>query len=462
MTSARRSLCMSLVRRTFCRCVFIFCLLLLSSVVAYSQEFPHTYLFVEVKDTKGTAVADATINVNRDDSFQHIERERVELIKDLRTGKDGVAYGLLYYGPYTPTEINLQISKPGYLPFEDIFSLKVIQLFFGTESKPSNDVWNYDGHGWRLKIALLKTPETPSQRRTIEAEQKRRQLLLAAKKGDTIKVAELLRAGADANAKDGLGAPAIAWAAFMGYTDTIGALLDGGANVRAKDNPGHDALTIYLDTGLVQCSLRVDRSQYKEGLNPCDEIIRRLIKAGAAVNPRNPSLAQTLRKALDGPNYSAPDDISIETLKALMRAGASTDGSKEDGYTPLMFAAQYCRPEVVKALLDEGVPVDARDKQGATALILAVRSSRYWPDAIKVLLKAGADINASDNDGRTALMEASKVKGGSYEAQMVEFLLKAGAKVNLADKNGQTALTFAKESGNTATVKLLEEAEGHH
>ncbi len=69
-----------------------------------------------------------------------------------------------------------------------------------------------------------------------------RDLLRAAMTGDTDAERALLKAGADANAKDKKGFTPLMMAASDGHTDAVRALLEAGADARATSNFGRTAL----------------------------------------------------------------------------------------------------------------------------------------------------------------------------------------------------------------------------
>jgi ankyrin repeat protein len=438
--------------------VTITCLLLLSVDTAHAQEFPHTYLFVEVKDNSGNALADASINAIREEMPLR-KGGKQELISGLKTDKNGIASGLLYYGGNPPMLLSLQVSKPGYLPYEDIFSSESNRPLLGIE----NPAIHAD---WRLKVVLLRTPVTSSERHAVELEQRQRQLLLAAKKGDAVGAHRLLQAGASVNTADAQGVPPILWAAFMGEVETIKVLLAAGADVRGKNNPGHETLMVYLDRGLMYCRFRAHEKfmadeKHERGPDLCDEVIVKLIDAGAGVNSRNPQLKPTAYVLIGLPHY-----ISARTFKALIEAGVNPNVLDENGSTPLMHAVSTS--VTVNRLLAAGVPINATDKRGQTALIYAARDSHYGHAALQILIRAGAAINIADQDGRTALMTAAAARG-PCAVENIRLLLAAGAKFDLVDRKGQTALMIAKETekGGYAppcetAIKLLEEAQSRH
>jgi ankyrin repeat protein len=436
---------MKVIRRVSVFLWAAFCLLLFSAGTARAQSVPHSYLFLEVKDAAGQPVADAEVNASGDETFGPVPEYRRKLLRGLKTDAAGNATGRIYSGFVIPSEFRLQVSKPGFLPYEDIVSSRPHRSF-GVESPIRHSYW-------RHKVVLLKNPATGPERRAVEREQRRRLLLLAVKRGDAAHVRRLLREGVSAHAADAQGVPAVAWAALMGHAEVIDVLLDAGADVRDKHSLGHQSLVVYLDTSFPYCRNRAADRKDEAGRELCDEIIRKLIRAGAAVNPENPVARPTLHIA----NEHTPYNMSFKSFKALVEAGARTDVLTEQGLTTLMLATYISPPEVVKALIDAGVPVNARNKQGQTTLIYAAQHSRLGASALKLLIEAGADLNAADNDGRTALMQAAAAP--EYEGlEKVALLLASGAKADAVDKHGLTALKLAQGAGNVRVVGLLEAA----
>jgi ankyrin repeat protein/fermentation-respiration switch protein FrsA (DUF1100 family) len=144
------------------------------------------------------------------------------------------------------------------------------------------------------------------------ADDKNEKLLEAVKEGDTDKLKTLIERGADPNAKDILGSPALIGAACAGHTEMVETLLSAGADVNAKG--------ALVDSTALICA--------------CSE--------GHA-----------------------------ETVKALLAAGADVNAKNEYGQSALYLGAQGCHIDSVKALLAAGANVNAKTMNGNTALQVA-------------------------------------------------------------------------------------------
>ena len=236
---------MKTVRSAFILCAAALCLLLLSARAGRAQQAPpRGYLFVEVKNTAGRVVDDATVTFSG-------------MRDSIKTNQEGVAQASFSVG-YGRRHYELQVSKPGYLTSEHVLfqsgatysEVKYLRedIFDATEA-------SWEGKPPPVRVKLDRVPVTPAERAAAEAEARRRGFLLAVKRGDVAGLRRLLEAGTSADTADTAGVPAIAWAAFVGEAEAIKLLLDAGAGVRQGAGPARQVLQIYLNSGIDQ-SLR--------------------------------------------------------------------------------------------------------------------------------------------------------------------------------------------------------------
>jgi ankyrin repeat protein len=185
----------------------------------------------------------------------------------------------------------------------------------------------------------------------------------------------LIEAGADPKAKDAFGSHALIAAAQRGNVDGLRLLLERGAEAAVPDGGGTSALHRAVSSGIL-------------------EGVRFLLARGADVN-----LGTTFSgKVRHG-------EIALVNL------------------TPLMLAAPFGTPEMIRVLLNAGARVNDKDKRGMTPLMFAASSETQDAEVIKMLLAAGADTKVKTTVGETAMDWALKFKNPAVMAE----LKKAGA-----------------------------------
>jgi ankyrin repeat protein len=450
------------LRPAYAGLAFLFWLLLPAGATHAQVPPPVSYLFVEVKDTSGKAVSDATVT-GVDDSGKEYNGEKTDKEGVLkRTGSWRYSRELVFSG--------LRVSKPGYLPSDHLIFFRPADgsmrympshsggLFYAAEDFPDG-TWDspQDSQNSKpppIRVTLLTPPVTEAERRTVEAEERKRRLLFAVKRGDAATLRTLLAEGVGPDTSDARGVPAIAWAAFTGNRDIIFQLLDAGADVKNKKILAHQSLLIYLSEGMW---FEPNRRSADEGrVARREEVVRRLVEAGADVNAQSPYRGVPLVGAISQTPYfgQPPHSLSPAIIKYLIGRGANVNAAGRDGETALMSAAVKGSDEITRMLVAAGANVNAKDKAGKTALIRAPQYHNSNPEVVRVLISAGADVNAADNEGRTALMQAAYV--GS--AEMVRLLLGAKASVDTKDNKGMTALMLAGGTHRTDVAKALIQA----
>ena len=139
----------------------------------------------------------------------------------------------------------------------------------------------------------------------IQARVRGQQLLEAAESGDINRTKNLIKHGADVNAKGRYGWTALHWAADNGFAEIVKLLLDSGADIKATDSKGRTALYWAVTT----------------------EIVQLLLDSGANLNAKDFAGRTALQlAAFDG---------SADIVQALVIAGA--DLTDNDGLTALDF-----------------------------------------------------------------------------------------------------------------------------
>ncbi len=195
------------------------------------------------------------------------------------------------------------------------------------------------------------------------------------------------------------------------------------------------AFAVVLAAGASTASAQADLRLVTALKNQNSAAARALIKQRADVNAPD----------VDGstPLQWAAHWNDLDTVKALLAAGARPSVSNRYGVTPLHEAATIGSAAVVNALLRAGAPANAVYGEGETALMLAARSGSV--ESVKLLLEAGADANAAEKfRGQTALMLAA----AENHAPVVKALLGAGAQPNTRTAE----YTFQKLTGGAGGI----------
>lgn len=107
----------------------------------------------------------------------------------------------------------------------------------------------------------------------------------------------------------------------------------------------------------------------------------------------------------------------ILTLTSAQKLNQQTDLTFGPGWTPLMYAAQAGKLEMVKLLIERGADVNVKSTYDRTALMLAAYGGHT--EIVQALLGAGADPSIKECfDGRTAKAYAV-LKGHREVAKML-------------------------------------------
>ena len=210
--------------------------------------------------------------------------------------------------------------------------------------------------GTVLREAVAQVPPSPAEVARYSG------LHAAAYAGDAGQLAILIDAKADLETRDGYGRTALHIATFAKQRAAIEVLAKAGANLNVLENDRYDPVTIAAvadDEATLALLLKLGASAKNvtsryDGTALIaaahlghDGVVRQLIAAGAPLdhvnNLRWTALIEAIVLGDGGPRH-------VETLRALVAAGASTRLADAQGNTPLVLARQRGYRQMVAIL----------------------------------------------------------------------------------------------------------------
>ncbi len=164
--------------------------------------------------------------------------------------------------------------------------------------------------------------------------------------------------------------------------------------------------------------------------------ITALAKGGANPNTRHHYQNRTplMMAVAEEESYAS---VTIESIQALIDAGAQINDTDEDGNTALMAACYNNREngdrtKIIQLLLNSGADVKMKNNDGQNVLF-RISNGGVTPEMIKDMIQRGADPKMIDKYGQTPLHTC-------WNAASCKVLIEAGVKINVKNKEGETAL----------------------
>ncbi len=253
-------------------------------------------------------------------------------------------------------------------------------------------------------------------------------LMEAAYEGKTDTVLQLIKAGADVNARNGYGrVTPLMFASQQGHLDVVKILLKNGAEVDLKPRNDEGALIRATTMGHL-------------------EVAEELIRYGAHVNQTGILNRKALHYAAIYGHYYLAD--------MLLYYNADINATSRYNVTPLMTAIAAGYPDIAELFVRKGADVTLSDSEGFTALMLA---SRYgFHKLAGLLLQKGAQPADTTRKNNTAL--SLSVAAGDLATS--DTLLKYNADPNHSIKGNLSTMVLAKSIGNDSLYDLLKAKGG--
>ncbi|PSN51182.1 hypothetical protein C0J52_06044 [Blattella germanica] len=236
------------------------------------------------------------------------------------------------------------------------------------------------------------------------------------------KAIELLKNGANPNAKDEYGNTPIHYAAEKKWMNVVECLLELECDIDCTNTEG--------ETPLLKAIKRRN-----------EEIAIKLIQRGANPNAKD--------KYGNTPMHYAAEKELTNVVECLLELKCDIDCTNKNGETPLLKAIKRRNEEMSIKLLNHGANPNAKDENGNSLMHFAVKFNLVI--TVDLLLRLKCDFDGFNKKGKTPLLEA--VMGGNQ--QLAIKLLRHGANPNAKDEDDNSVLHYAVFFNLTIVIPLL-------
>lgn len=233
--------------------------------------------------------------------------------------------------------------------------------------------------GTALLASCLSTGGPRAEKYFVDAQS--RALAEAARVGDAKRIAALISAGVDVNAKGRGNLTAVTWALLHQSKVGFSYLLTQGADPNIQLTESFDDILLEGRSAMAYASMHKDSWYLKEALK-------------VRGNPNLVNSTRSFTPIMDSISSRRPDNVRL-----LLAAGANPNWQNRDGQTPMMIAATSNQYDVVYTLLEAGADPRLQTTWGTTivSVIKLIRTdpkSEQWKWRARVierLVSAGLD-----------------------------------------------------------------------
>lgn len=243
-------------------------------------------------------------------------------------------------------------------------------------------------------------------------------LSLAVRRDDLEWVKLLLLRGANPNAEDAMQNTALHYAARSKETSILTALLDASSDAQAissKNSKGATPLHLAVS-------------------NANQQTVRILVRRGASTMVADDA-GWTPRMLAE--RRSDPKIMALLGSTNAPRTVAKVKTPIDDPNALLFHGARSGKIQAVQKAIAAKADVNRTDEDGNRPLTLASRLG--YPRIAEILIQSGADVHGKNGEGQTPLMIAAK----HGHRQVLGQLIASNARINAEDERGQTALHLA-------------------
>ena len=218
-------------------------------------------------------------------------------------------------------------------------------------------------------------------------------------------------------------------ASRFGYLKIVQLLINNNAKINTVYKNSYQ-----ITTALIQA---VNNNHY--------QIANYLINRKANINALNKEQENILTISINnGTSYfeKKVKKVKLEFISILIKNKININQQNEDGKTPLMFAIEHGRDDIVKLLLNSGAYITIKDNNGMNAFLTLGKYIKNTDSDIriaKLLVEYKSDINAKDNNGKTTLMYVAS--NGNFK--LLKYLLSQHANIDMVDNQGNNILMWA-------------------